>query len=138
MTRMVGVWYVIVKFTILLNDCDELNVSSWWRFLKAIGKSSKVMNSLLCWCWPINWCRCEIEVCIMLLCINVGLWICELWDHGKDMIMQVDNVYLVCLTHYDYDMLISQMKVVMKGNSHLNLKSLWSWLYEELICYDLW
>ena len=33
-----------------------------------------------------------------------------MWDHGKDMIMQVYDVYLVCLTHYDYNMFISQMK----------------------------
>ena len=33
-----------------------------------------------------------------------------MWDYGKDMIMQVDGVYLVCPTHYVYDMLISQIK----------------------------
>ena len=33
-----------------------------------------------------------------------------MWDHDKDMIMKVYNVYLVFLTHYDYDNLISQMK----------------------------
>lgn len=29
-----------------------------------------------------------------------------MWDNVKDMIMQVDNVYLVCLTNNDYDMLV--------------------------------
>ena len=38
--------------------------------------------------------------------------------------MQLDDVYLVCLTHYDYDMIISQVKVVMKGNYHLKPKDL--------------
>ena len=75
----------------------------------------------------------EIEVCMMFPWIYDGLWICWMWHHGKDMLIQVDDVYLVCLTHYDYDMLISQIKVVMKGNSHLNLKSLWSCLHKELI-----
>ena len=40
-----------------------------------------------------------------------------MWDHGKDMIMQVEYVYLVCLTYYDYGILISQMNVVMKEYS---------------------
>ena len=56
-------------------------------------------------------------------------------DQSKDMIIQV---YLVCLTHYEYYMLISQMKVVMKGNYHLNLKILGSCLYKDLISYYLW
>ena len=32
-----------------------------------------------------------------------------MWDHGKDMIIQVDDVYLVCLIHYDYQVLIPWM-----------------------------
>ena len=40
------------------------------------------------------------------------------------MIMQVGDVSLVCLTQYDYDMLISQMKVATKGNSHPKPKEL--------------
>ena len=47
-----------------------------------------------------------------------------MWGHGKDMIMQVGDVSLVCLTQYDYDMLISQMKVATKGNSHPKPKEL--------------
>ena len=38
--------------------------------------------------------------------------------------MQVGDVSLVCLTQYDYDMLISQMKVATKGNSHPKPKEL--------------
>ena len=75
----------------------------------------------------------EIEVCMMFPWIYDGLWICWMWDHGKDMIMQVDDVYLVCLTHYNI-----KNEVKMKGYSHLNLKSLWSSLYKELISYDIW
>ena len=53
MTRVVAIGYVVKYFIILLDDCGELRVSSWWGFLEAIGKSSKVMITLLYWCWPI-------------------------------------------------------------------------------------
>ena len=45
-------------------------------------------------------------------------------DHCKDIIMQVDDVHLASLTHYEYDLLIAQMKVVMKMIFHPNLKIL--------------
>ena len=41
-----------------------------------------------------------------------------MWEHGKDMIIQVDDEYLLWLIHYGYDMLIPQIKCLMKGNSH--------------------
>ena len=66
-------------------------------------------------CWPMNM-------------LNV---------RSKDMIMKVNDVKLLCLTHSDYDMLISQMKVVMKGNSNPKLKSICSCLYEKLFSYGL-
>ena len=34
-----------------------------------------------------------------------------MWDHGKNMIILIEYVYLLCLTYYVYDMLISHMKV---------------------------
>ena len=62
MTRVVGIGYVIVYFTILWDDCGELSVIPSWIFLEAIGKYSKVMLDY-------KWCCYAIEVCMMFLCI---------------------------------------------------------------------
>ena len=70
-----------------------------------------------------NWCCYAIEVHMMFPWIYYGLWICWMWDHAKDMIMQVYDVYTVCLTHWLW--YVKLINEGVKENSHIKLKSLW-------------
>ena len=107
MSKVVEMDYVIEYFTIFLDNFCEVSVSSWWIFFKAIGKPSKVMIVLLCWCCPVN------DIVIKLK--YVWCWYAYILGYkyvrcGIMVIMQVDDVCLEFLTQYVYDILILQMK----------------------------